>query len=179
MYSKYLEHINAAKQSLAKSSTPMKPTPSDIEGPYYVPGAPVAQVYLVLCPDPTLQISGQVFDTAGKLLSGATVDIWQADAAGVYDNSGTTFGFRGKIQTDDQACWRLNTVEPGDYQIGPNEFRCAHIHAKVWAPGYQMLTTQLYFNGDKYNATDHWFNQAMVVGDGTGTFSFDFVLERV
>ena len=104
----------------------------------------------------------------------ALLDFWQADAKGEYDETG--FEFRGKVQAGADGAYKLETIEPGDYAIGPNEYRCAHIHIKVSAPGFKLLTTQLYFNGDQYNATDHWFNSAMVIGNPDG--HFDFVLER-
>lgn len=153
----------------------LTPTPSDIEGPFYLSGAPFRDE---LTEDHQLYIWGHVFNTDGEPLVGAILDFWQADAEGHYDEHGMKF--RGKQATDDDAAWSLHTLVPGDYKISepgkPDDFRCAHIHVKVSADGYKTLTTQLYFNGDKFNSTDHWFNPKMVVERPIG--KIDFVLEK-
>lgn len=164
----------------------LPPTPSDIEGPFYKIGAPLL-FDGVLCSPASLRLTGRVMDTDGNLLAGAILDVWQADGKGVYDNDG--YFLRGKIITpnDDPTLYMgvgtyaLETIMPRDYQIADNppDFRCAHIHFKVTAAvvGFKPLTTQLYFLDDKYNATDHWFDQRRVIQHPVGTF--DFVLERL
>jgi len=37
---------------------------------------------------------------------------------------------------------------------GWHAWRPAHLHLKLSAPGYELLTTQLYFPGDPHNADD-------------------------
>ena len=82
------------------------------------------------------------------------------------------FNYRGKVLTDAEGNFAIDTAVPGFYEIGPNEYRCAHVHVKVSAPGYTLLTTQLYFEDDKYDDTDEWFNPQMVVGRPDGVFNF-------
>lgn len=48
--------------------------------------------------------------------------------------------------------YRLNSIRPGQYLNG-DQYRPAHIHAKVWVDGAVVLTTQLYFADDPYNFT--------------------------
>lgn len=163
----YAEYQKFKKASAAKQ---LEPTPSDIEGPFYKAGAPFNDT---LDANPSLHISGQVVDQDGSPIE-AILDFWQADAQGVYDNTG--FRFRGKVKNDLVNGYKLHTIEPGDYEIGPNDFRCAHIHVKVSAPGFKLLTTQLYFPDDPYNSTDHWFNPKMVIAKAIANFVF--VLER-
>lgn len=173
MYPEYLTYKN--KKSSIKREIVLEgktPTPSDIEGPFYMANAPFRNI---LTDTPTIILTGRVFDIDGSLLSGAILDFWQANANGIYDME--QYYFRGKIKVDAQANYTLKTLEPGDYQIGPNEYRCSHIHVKVSCNGYKLLTTQLYFYGDKYNTTDHWFNPAMIIDKPNGFF--DFVLEKV
>jgi protocatechuate 3,4-dioxygenase beta subunit len=178
MYPEYLTYKDK-KSTIKKIVSEGKvPTLSDIEGPFYMANAPFNNISYVPYAEtayPNILLTGRVFNTDGNLLSGAILDFWQADTSGVYDMKG--FKFRGKIKVDSQANYTLKTVEPGDYQIGPNEYRCSHIHVKVSCDGYKLLTTQLYFYGDKYNATDHWFNPAMIIDKPNGFF--DFVLEKV
>lgn len=159
MYAQYQAH-----------KTVFPPTPSDIEGPFYKSNAPFKNS---LDTNSDLHLHGQIFDTDGNSLDGV-LDFWQANAAGEYDMNG--YNYRCKVQTIGGS-YTLDTIEPGDYAIGPNEYRCAHIHVKVNVSGFKPLTTQLYFANDKYNATDHWFNPKMIVGKPDG--NFDFVLERL
>lgn len=170
MYEKYQDWKAAlAAAPLLRSAPHLTPTPADIEGPFYLPNSPLKSQ---LCDTPTLCIHGKVMDTSGNPVS-ALLDFWQADAKGVYDEKG--FNFRGRTLAGVDGSYKMETIEPGDYTIGPNEFRCAHVHVKLVAYGYKELTTQLYFNGDPYNATDHWFNPKMVIGNPDG--EFDFILE--
>lgn len=180
MYIKYLAYKDIKLTIKRKLINQIKdPTPSDIEGPFYKPDAPfnrnISYVPYTDTVYPIITLTGRVFNIYGELLPGAILDFWQADVKGEYDMKG--FNFRGKIKADDQASYELKTVEPGDYQIGTNEYRCSHIHVKVSCDGYKLLTTQLYFYGDKYNATDHWFNPSMIITQPDGFF--DFVLEKV
>src|SRR5262249_10214057 len=57
-------------------------TPWDMEGPAYLPGAPLLQSHCVLPirpdePGEPLIISGVVRSTTGKPLAGAIIDVWQ------------------------------------------------------------------------------------------------------
>lgn len=151
----------------------LTPTPADIEGPFYKADAPFVSD---LAPGhDTLDVHGTVRDTAGNPLPGAIVDVWQADTTGTYDLAG--YALRGKTRADADGQYRFKTLHPGFYKISdpgqPDEFRCAHVHVKVWVGGTCVLTTQLYFSGDPYNATDAWFDARRVLpADGR----FDFVV---
>ncbi len=161
-------------------NTVLLPTPSDIEGPFYLAGAEEKPDGVIGRPQDydqrvDLVVQGQVLSTDGTPLVGVILDIWQADPKGVYDEHG--FKLRGKVVTDGKGCYKFRTVIPGDYQIAetPPEFRCAHIHVKVTADGFKPLTTQLYFPDDKYNTTDRWFDPRRVIQHPDGVF--DFILE--
>ncbi len=156
-------------------------TAKNIEGPFYTPGAPARTTLITASVTGTkLTIRGQVRSTkaACGALGGAVLDVWQADANGAYDNAG--FTLRGKITADAEGRFVIETIIPGRYLDGA-EYRPMHIHVKVSAPGHALLTTQLYFEGDPYNATDEYFLAplAMKTKDEPGgekSASFDFVL---
>ena len=79
-----------------------------------------------------------------KPLRNAVVDIWHADAGGVYSgfDSGTGEVFlRGAQVTDADGIVEFTTVYPGWY-VG----RTPHIHAMVHVDSSTALTTQLYFD---------------------------------
>jgi protocatechuate 3,4-dioxygenase beta subunit len=150
----------------------MKPTSADIEGPFYKKDAPFKSD---LVDKPTLRVIGSVYNTNGELLNNAILDIWHADEKGAYDMEG--FNFRGKVNVNADANYEFHTIVPGDYPLDDGEFRCSHLHIKVFAPGYKLLTTQLYFPDDPHNETDQWFDESRVIGYPEGVF--DFVLEKL
>ena len=77
-----------------------------------------------------------------KPIKGAAVDVWHADALGVYSgvqgNTGTFM--RGVQRTDAYGVARFTTVYPGWYQG-----RTVHIHVKVHLHGNVVHTGQLFF----------------------------------
>jgi protocatechuate 3,4-dioxygenase beta subunit len=77
-----------------------------------------------------------------KPIRNATVDIWHADAAGVYSgvsgNKGTFL--RGIQRTDDKGRVRFESLFPGWYQG-----RTPHIHMKVFVSGNEVHTGQVFF----------------------------------
>ena len=84
-------------------------------------------------------------------MRGAAVDIWHADAAGVYSGFGAgspsrTF-MRGVQKTDAKGLAGFRTVYPGWY---PG--RTVHIHVKVHLGGTVVHTGQLYFPDDVTDA---------------------------
>jgi protocatechuate 3,4-dioxygenase beta subunit len=76
-------------------------------------------------------------------VSGAAVDIWHADAGGVYsgfgNGSGRTF-LRGTQLTGADGTARFQTIYPGWYSG-----RAVHIHVKVHTGGQVVHTGQLFF----------------------------------
>jgi protocatechuate 3,4-dioxygenase beta subunit len=88
---------------------------------------------------------------------------------------------RGKLRADASGAFRVRTIVPGRYLNGA-QYRPAHVHVKVSAPGFLPLTTQLYFPGDPYNAVDPFIVRSLImrVADegGLKRASFDFVLRR-
>jgi protocatechuate 3,4-dioxygenase beta subunit len=162
---------------------PLRPTPADILGPFYRPGSPFRTRLIdpVTRATQVLVIQGQVLDPHGNPITRAYVDFWQADETGKYDEDGPNF--RGIQQVDAKGCYLLVTVRPGAYDISeadaplPHEFRCAHIHAKIWVDGTDVLTTQLYFADDPLDAADHWFSKDRLIQfTSAGNGVFDFVV---
>lgn len=153
-------------------------------GPYYTAGAPVKTTLVEGgMPGTALVVEGYVLGlgstgTACTALSGAEVDVWQANDAGGYDNVG--FTLRGVFVSDASGKFRIETILPGRYLDGA-EYRPRHIHVRVRAAGRTELVTQLYFEGDPYNATDGMFKPALTMkpkDDGKGGLvaAFHFVL---
>lgn len=165
-------------------------TEDNIEGPYYRAGAPLrANLVDAGVAGTALTVTGRVLGAGcGVALDGALVDVWQADADGVYDNQDPanppgddTWILRGRLYAGADGVYRFDTVVPGHYPIGGGQSRPAHIHVKVSAPGYAPLTTQLYLPDDPFLAGDPWARPSLLlpVADAPGggkQATFDFVL---
>ncbi len=167
-----LQVPGAAQQS---GCVPGRLTPPAAEGPYYKPGSP-RRTSLVEpgMPGVRLHLSGRVFTQACRPVPGASLDFWQADAAGQYDLVG--YRLRGRQFADQEGRYALQTVMPGGYGS-----RTPHIHVKVRAGAGPTLTTQLYFPAQPRNQQDPLFRPELVVSlregvDGV-TGAFDFVLD--
>ncbi|HEU5360790.1 MAG TPA: hypothetical protein VFU42_06470 [Candidatus Deferrimicrobiaceae bacterium] len=109
------------------------PTRSDSEGPFYEPGAP------------SRTSTGRGLVVRGRLLGApdcrplpdGRIEWWQTDRRGRYDDD-----HRGSQATGPDGAYRFSTDFPGIYPGRP-----PHIHFKAAAPGYRLLTTQLYLRG--------------------------------
>ena len=132
-----------------------EPTTTDILGPFFSEGAP--ETNSIIPEDyegERLFLSGTLSSTdCDRTISNAVMDFWQANENGDYDNVG--FSFRGKIITDENGNYNLETIIPGKYLNG-SQYRPSHIHLKVQAEGYDELVTQIYFQGDESISADPW-----------------------
>jgi protocatechuate 3,4-dioxygenase beta subunit len=120
-------------------------TPEQTDGPYYIPGEKYRRDITEGRPGMPLFLRLRVVDASTcKPIKGAAVDIWHADALGVYSGFGAgarsrTF-MRGIQRTDANGLARFRTVYPGWYRG-----RTVHIHVKVHVAGNVVHTGQLYF----------------------------------
>jgi len=141
-----------------------------ILGPYYLPDAPVLDPPYEMPrrpdePGEALVMTGRVMSNDGAPLPASMLDIWHADARGVYSGfSDIPAGIlRGKLITDTEGRFELRTIVPAPYTIphdGPtgrmiaacgwHPWRPAHLHLLVSADGYESLTTQLFIDTSKY-----------------------------
>jgi protocatechuate 3,4-dioxygenase beta subunit len=121
-------------------------TPEMTEGPYYLAGEKLRRNITEGRPGTRLDLRLQVVNaTTCAPISGAVVDIWHADAGGVYSGFGSgassrTF-MRGVQKTDRNGVAVFQTVYPGWY-MG----RTVHIHVKVHVGGNVIHTGQLFFS---------------------------------
>lgn len=93
-----------------------------------------------------IRITGRVQNLdCSEFIPDTIVDVWQANDAGAYDNSG--FILRGQVVSNAQGFYSFETIQPGKYLNG-SKYRPSHIHFKITPPNYPTITTQLYFEGD-------------------------------
>jgi protocatechuate 3,4-dioxygenase beta subunit len=120
-------------------------TPEQTEGPYYIAGEKLRRNITEGRPGTALLLRTFVVDaTTCRPIRNAAVDIWHADAGGVYSGFGAgassrTF-MRGIQRTNARGLAVFRTVYPGWYQG-----RTVHIHVKVHVGGNVVHTGQLYF----------------------------------
>ncbi len=194
-YSRYAREPAAPAIPPAAAPRVWQPTEDNILGPFYRPAAPYrAKITPPLEPGDLLLIRGRVWghDTRQPLVH-ATLDIWQANAKGRYDNDDPAkppkegiFLNRARLVTDEHGYYEFETIHPGRYQIDTNVWRPSHIHYMIQQPGYKTLVTQLYFEGDPYNKTDQFIKQSLIIGlepikTAGGTYHaglFDIVLAK-
>jgi protocatechuate 3,4-dioxygenase beta subunit len=120
-------------------------TPEQTEGPYYIAGEKVRRdITEGRAGTPLLLRAFVVNASTCKAIKGAAVDIWHADAGGVYSGFGQGSGnrtfMRGIQRTNAKGLALFRSVYPGWYQG-----RTVHIHVKVHLGGNVVHTGQLYF----------------------------------
>ena len=104
-------------------------------------------------------VTGRILDENGAPVSGAMVEIWQANAAGRYLDredqhhapEDPNFLGAGRMITGDDGWYRFLTLRPGAYPWGnhSNAWRPPHIHFSIFGPNIMTrLITQMYFEGD-------------------------------
>lgn len=152
-----------------------KGTAFNAEGPFYLPDSPKLTVPYALqakgdeVGEPMV-FSGTVRDFAGKPIAGAQIEIWHSTPSGLYSNIDPEvpdWDFRGQFPSLDDGSFAVSTIRPCPYEIskhgpvgrmqeamGRHKYRPAHVHLKITHPGKEPLTTQLYFEGDPYVASD-------------------------
>jgi catechol 1,2-dioxygenase len=197
----WLEHV---VEEVANADR--KGTSGTIEGPYYIPGAPEfrSEATLPMRDDekgtPFL-FQGTVTDLDGNPLENAQVELWHADDDGYYSQFAPgipKWNLRGTIVTGPDGRFTFHTVKPAPYQIptdgscgaliaaaGWHPWRPAHLHLKVSAPGKQLITTQLYFEGGQWVGDDvaqavkpELILRPIPAASGTGEeVTYDFVLD--
>jgi protocatechuate 3,4-dioxygenase beta subunit len=125
------------------------------EGPFYTDDPPEiidGKLATDYEPGTRMLISGRVSNLdCTEFIPDTLIDIWHADDAGEYDNVG--YNLRGKTTSNSQGFYMFETVHPGKYPNG-GTYRPSHIHIKITPPGFDTLTTQLYFEGDPYIEND-------------------------
>ena len=162
--------------NVAGAETQLQRTPGQILGPFY-PVKELPQTSdLTRLPGHSTRVQGQVLNVMGRVLNlsgepvaNAKIEVWQANSNGRYTHPSDpnpapldpNFDGSAVLTSDSECRYRFKTIKPGAYPAGPSLIRPSHIHFQV--TGRQdRLVTQLYFEGDPYNATDPFLNSAPV-----------------
>jgi protocatechuate 3,4-dioxygenase beta subunit len=151
-------------------------TEPTVLGPFHRPGAPHRplgeHIGRPQDGEPVL-IRGRVTDVSGAPIAGATLDVWQDASNGLYDIQDPhqpDFNLRGVFTAAADGGYCFRTVRPVSYQVpvdgpvgrifaaaGRHNWRAAHVHVIVAAPGCQSVTTHIFDAADQYLDSDAVF----------------------
>jgi protocatechuate 3,4-dioxygenase beta subunit len=151
----------------AQPATARRATPAQTEGPFYPVELPADSDADLLRNGSAAYRQGQpawidgvVSDLQGRPVAGAAVEIWQCDHAGHYHHprdggrADAAFQGFGRMTVGSDGRYRFRTIRPVPYSG-----RTPHIHVKVKLSGRELLTTQMYVEGDPNNERDFLWRQ--------------------
>ncbi|WP_201840055.1 protocatechuate 3,4-dioxygenase subunit alpha [Microvirga zambiensis] len=197
---------------MVQTLTTLKESPSQTAGPYVHIGATpnwveITGVWdedlgLVLVGPETkgerIIVKGRVFDGSGNVIKDALIEIWQADADGLYNSpeekrgkADPNFVGWGRQPTDGTTGeYRFETIKPGRVPYKDGRLMAPHITVWIVARGINIgLHTRLYF-GDEEAANaecpvlariEHKFRLPTLIAarseeNGMPTYTFDIRL---
>ena len=150
-------------------------TEATVFGPFFVEDAPRVELGGDIAggaPGQPCWVEGTVRDTDGNPVSGARIEVWEADEDGFYDvqyDDQRTAG-RAHLFSDADGSFRFWAITPTPYPIphdGPvgamlaatnrSPMRASHLHFMVTAPGLRTLVTHIFVRGDELLASDSVF----------------------
>jgi protocatechuate 3,4-dioxygenase beta subunit len=148
-------------------------TPTTEDGPLYPPEPIPRRADLTSggkAKGELLILMGVIYNHRRSPVSGAVVEIWQADNNGYYDHPRArgsdpldkhweigredldpNFSYFGSVETDSNGIYWFQTIIPRSYPVLGID-RAAHIHMKIWSKINGVLTTELYFPGNEHKS---------------------------
>jgi protocatechuate 3,4-dioxygenase beta subunit len=164
-----VENLNAPR--------PPGATPNTLPGPFYRPDVPEVPNGADLSRDgrgEPMRVTGRLRQLDGRPVGGALVELWQANAEGLYENQDPDrqpeFNLRGRLQADAEGRFEVRTVRPGRTRLpgdgpvgrliaslGLGLERPAHLHVRVTAPGFEPLVTHVFDRDDPLVGCDPIF----------------------
>jgi protocatechuate 3,4-dioxygenase beta subunit len=190
------------------SRRPKGATPNTLRGPFYRPDAPVYPMGASISLDNhgrPLTVSGRVQDLDGHPIPGATVETWQANGQGLYENQQPDLqpenNLRGIFKADKNGRFHYRTVRPAGYgvpddgpvgmllkQAGYPLRRPAHLHFMISAPAFETITTHIYDANDPHLHEDAIFgvkpelivdfDTNSAAGNDTSAVDLTFIMAR-
>ena len=162
-------------------------TPFQTVGPYFalaVP-APGQQPF----PDhagPRIRIEGILTDGAGAPVPDGLIETWQADPAGRYHRHDGDGSGAGRIPTDDQGRFVIDTLRPDQVPGPEGRPQAPHLVFRVLARGIlTRLVSRIYFEDEPSNESDPVLSLVPLARRSrliarqvaAGRFRFDIVLQ--
>ena len=144
-----------------------------------------------------IRIKGLVIDGEGAPVLDGLIEIWQADANGIYPhpsdpqhaNADPNFRGFGRSESVEDGIFSFKTIKPGAVPFDDNSMQAPHINVHVFARGMLLHAhTRLYFSDEAANADDPVLNfvdadrrHTLIArredGSDLPTYRFDIVLQ--
>ncbi|MGE8672117.1 MAG: protocatechuate 3,4-dioxygenase subunit alpha [Achromobacter kerstersii] len=152
------------------------PTTSQTVGPYLhigLSGLNCADLSAGL-PDqgaPKVVIEGRVIDGQGNPVPDGMIEIWQADARGVYrhpddpgyagaDDARSGFTGFGRLPTEPDGSFRFTTIKPGRVAGPGGSLQAPHLVVSLFMRGLlKHLSTRMYFPDEVQANEEDWILQ--------------------
>ena len=137
-----------------------------------------------------IEVSGRVLDRKGNPVTGATLELWQCNAAGRYDHPADIAAapldpnFQGfaKLTTGASGEWRVRTIKPAGYD-SPIGWRTPHIHFDVMGKQHRLVSQMFFSEDHASNSKDELYKRlgdaaitAMAKLDVADKYRWDIVL---
>jgi len=136
-----------------------------------------------------ISLEGRVIDGAGNQLTDALVEIWQADADGIY-HSRAEPGFCGWGRAPADAktgIFRFDTIKPGRVAFPDGRMQAPHINIWIVARGINLgLNTRIYFEDEaEANSADPVLSRmdlqdragSLIAKGGSGSYRHEIHLQ--
>jgi protocatechuate 3,4-dioxygenase alpha subunit len=142
-------------------------TPSQTVGPFFAFGMIKGDEHVLvndLTKGQRIIVHGHVFDGSGAAIDDAMVEIWQADAAGIFDHPDDPrsaqadkqfrgFGRAGTSNRERE--YSFKTVKPGAVPWDGERIQAPHLSMRVFARGMLLhVITRVYFSDEPATADD-------------------------
>jgi len=150
-------------------------TEATVFGPFFVENSPAIEIGGDIARGAAGEacwVEGTVTDNGGKPLSGARIEVWEADAEGYYDvqYDDERSAARAHLFADEQGRYAFWALTPTPYPIphdgpvgrllaatGRSPMRASHLHFMVSSPGKRTLVTHIFVRGDELLGSDAVF----------------------
>jgi protocatechuate 3,4-dioxygenase alpha subunit len=142
------------------------PTPAQTVGPFFA-GSLLRDPMNAIADKSTagrlIRVEGRVLDGDGAGVSDAMVEVWQANADGIYRHPADRgrgsiddrFGGFGRSGTDGSGRYWFQTIKPGPVPSPGGDAQAPHLNMCVFARGLlDHLATRIYFEDEPANADD-------------------------
>jgi protocatechuate 3,4-dioxygenase alpha subunit len=143
---------------------------------------------------PRITIEGVIKDGEGRVIDDALIEVWQANADGVYahpedprsEGADRTFDGYGRIGSTEEGGFAFETVKPGSVPGPDGQPQAPHLLVGVYARGLlDRVITRIYFDDEPLNAQDPILalvpaprrSTLLARRIGDGTYRFDVVLQ--
>lgn len=176
------------------------PTPAQTVGPFFEDSLlrdPMNTIADESTDARLIRVEGRVLDGDGAAVPDAMVEVWQANADGLYRHPADRregsiddgFGGFGRSGTDDSGRYWFQTVKPGPVPSPNGGAQAPHLNVCVFARGLlDHLATRIYFEDEPSNATDEVLQTidearrptmiaTRVAGDDDIVYELDIVLQ--